>query len=58
MGSLGPLLAINVSMDHQPSTEASRSAASQADLDLELDALHRELGVKRGATPQLGHDLC
>jgi len=50
MGSLGPLPAIDVSMDQKAPKEASRSAESQADLDSELDLLHRELGVKRGAT--------
>ena len=51
MGSLGPLPAIDVSMDQKAPKEASRSAESQADLDSELDSLHRELGVKRGVPP-------
>ena len=56
MGSLGPLPAIDVSMDQKAPKEASRSAESQADLDSELDSLHRELGVKRGVPPRLlGH---
>ena len=53
MGSLGPLPPIDVSMDQKPPKEASRSAESQADLDSELDLLHRELGVKRGVPPRL-----
>ena len=55
MGSLGPLPPIDVSMDQKPPKEASRSAESQADLDSELDLLHRELGVKRGVPPRLGY---
>jgi hypothetical protein len=55
MGGLGPLPPIDVSMDQKPPKEASRSAESQADLVLELDLLHRELGVKRGVPPRLGY---
>ena len=55
MGGLGPLPPIDVSMDQKPPKEASRSAESQADLVLELDLLHRELGVKRGVPSRLGY---
>ena len=49
MSRLGPLPPISVSMDVKPEAAApSRSAEQQADLDFELDALHRSLGVKRG----------
>ena len=49
MSRLGPLPPITVSMDEKPEAAApSRSAEQQADLDFELDALHRSLGVKRG----------
>ena len=50
MGSLGRLPPINVSMDVKPPEAGpSRSAEAQHILDSDLDALHKELGVKRGS---------
>lgn len=48
MSSLGKLPPIDVSMDQQP-TRPQRTAEAQAALDDELDTIHKELGVQRGA---------
>ena len=49
MGSLGPLPPIGASTDLQPTEAPRRTAAQQADVEAELEALHHELGVKPGA---------
>ena len=47
MGSLGPLPPIGASHEAPP-VMPTRSAEEQAALEVELDAMHELLGVKRG----------